>query len=615
MLVELKFDFDNPKYEYIDTMEKVDKALEALEKEPTIGIDIESTGFDPYTDKLLLVQLGTSSISYIFDARKLKLNEIPRFKELIENPKILKLMHNGKFDYQFIKKQAGASVFNIYDTMLAEGVLYAGINPKPPSLKALVQTYLNLNLKKDIRESFENYSGKINEEQLKYAALDTLVMFPIFEAQIAKLKAEGLINIAKLEFAVTKVVAEMELYGVYIDTKKWRGILKKLEEKRDILAAQFQETIKPYYAMNHTDLFGNTIDSINLNSQVQLMDLFNNKLGVNISSTGDAILAYVEHPIAKQLRDYRGYEKLISAFGDTLLSKRNKITGRFHPDFFQLGAATGRFSCSNPNFQQIPRNSKETPFRECFVPEKGNKLVVSDYSNMEMRILADLSGDKKMIGALTDGLDIHSYTASLMFNLDYTPDFKKVHGDLRQIAKPIGFGLMYGMGPVGLANRISIETGKPVTKEEGQGYMDKYFASYPSVQKFLEKMGKDAIKNGWSTTPAGRKRWYVTPEQNDPDYRKKVSGIQRQAKNHPIQGTNADAIKYALVFLYERMKKEGIEGGIILTVHDEVVCEVREDQAEAWAKIQSEEMVRAGELFIKKVPVISEPFVSDVWEH
>src|SRR3990167_331539 len=243
MLVELKFDFDNPKYEYIDAMEKVEKALGVLEKEPTIGIDIESTGFDTYTNKLLLIQLGTSSISYVFDARKLKLSEIPQLKELIENPKILKLMHNGKFDYQFIKKQLGISIFNIYDTMLAEGVLYAGINPKPPSLKALVQTYLNLNLKKDIRETFENFSGKINEEQIKYAALDTLVMFPIFEAQIEKLKNEGLINIAKLEFAVTKVVAEMELYGVYIDIGKWKGILKKLEEKRDILAAEFQETI------------------------------------------------------------------------------------------------------------------------------------------------------------------------------------------------------------------------------------------------------------------------------------------------------------------------------------------------------------------------------------
>ena len=214
-----------------------------------------------------------------------------------------------------------------------------------------------------------------------------------------------------------------------------------------------------------------------------------------------------------------------------------------------------------------------------------------------------------MIKALIDGLDIHSYTAALMFNKVYTPDFKKKFPDLRQISKPIGFGLMYGMGPVGLARQID------VSKEKGKEYIELYFKSYPKVRNFLEKMAKDAVRNGWSSTPGGRKRWYRKPERNDPEYTKLIANIERQAKNHPIQGTNADAIKYALVYVYDRLKKEKVEGGITLTVHDELVCEVREDQAEDWAKIQSEEMVRAGELFIKKVPVVSEPFVSDVWEH
>jgi len=226
-----------------------------------------------------------------------------------------------------------------------------------------------------------------------------------------------------------------------------------------------------------------------------------------------------------------------------------------------------------------------------------------------MRILADLSGDEKMIKALREGLDIHSYTASLMFGKPYTADFKKKYPDLRQIAKPIGFGLMYGMGPTGLAGRLD------VSPEMGKDYMEKYFASYPSVRKFLDTQAKTAVTKGWSATPGGRKRWYKRPEKSDPEYRRKMSNIQRQAKNHPIQGTNADAIKYALVFLHERLAKEGVDGAITHTVHDEVVCEVREDQAEDWAKIQSDEMVRAGELFIKEVPVISDPFVGDVWEH
>jgi DNA polymerase-1 len=128
-------------------------------------------------------------------------------------------------------------------------------------------------------------------------------------------------------------------------------------------------------------------------------------------------------------------------------------------------------------------------------------------------------------------------------------------------------------------------------------------------------MAKDAVRNGWSSTPAGRKRWYTMPMPSDPDYKKKIGSIERQAKNHPIQGTNADAIKYALVFLQEKLKKEKIDGAVILTVHDEIVSEIRNDQAEQWAKIQGDEMCRAAELFLKKVPVRTEPFIGDVWEH
>lgn len=611
----VNFDPTSPKYEYIKEYNLVDKALEELEKEQILGVDIESTGFDPYEDQLLLVQVGSKEKSYIFDARSLNLKELPRLKALLENPKTLKLMHNGKFDYGFIKGQMGVEVANMYDTMLAEGVLTAGLGSGYSSLKSLSLKYLNLDLDKATRKKFEKFAGKISDEMLTYAALDTLVVFPIMEAQMQILKKEGLVNIAKLEFATTRVVAEMELKGIYIDVNKWRGIIDNLRIKRDLFAKQFQDEVRRHYKTSQMDLFGSLSDAININSQQQLMALFNDKLKVNIVSTGDEILANVAHPAARILRDYRGYEKLISAFGDSLLEQVNSVTGRLHPSFNQLGAATGRFSCQSPNLQQIPRNAPEYPFRECFIPPEGYMLVDTDYSSMEMRILADLSGDEKMIKALTEGLDIHSYTAALMFNLEYTPDFKKKHGELRQIAKPIGFGLMYGMGPIGLARRISQETGKPVTDTEGKSYMEKYFASYPSVQRFLERMARDAVRNGWSSTPAGRKRWYVKPESNDPEYKKKIGSIERQSKNHPIQGTNADAIKYALVFLHDRLKKEKVDGSVILTVHDEVMCEVREDQAEDWSKIQSQEMVRAGELFIKKVPVISEPNIGKVWEH
>lgn len=609
--MELKFDPENLDYVHVTTIEESNKALKELEKEKVVGVDIEGTGLDPYFSTLLTVQIGTDKKTYIFDARKLKLGEIKRFKNFLGNRKIIKLLHNGKFDYKHIKHILGIEVNNIYDTMLSEALLNSGLGSGYYSLKALSEKYANFDLDKAVRATFQGVtpSTRLTEDQLKYSALDTLIMFPIFDSQLKKLKKEGLIDIAKLEFAVTCVVGDMELNGVYIDIKKWKGILKKLNEKRKKLAEKFQEEIRPYFRANSIDLFGNYGDCININSQVQLMDLFNNKLNLNLPSTGEGILAQVNNPTVQILRDYRKYEKLVSAFGENLLSKLNKKTGRVHPQFNQLGTATGRFSCNNPNLQQIPKQSDEAQFRSCFNPEPGNKLVTTDYATFEMRIMADLSGDSNLVEAFNSGVDVHSHTAALMFGLEYNKDFKEMHPKERFAAKSINFGLMYGRGPTSLAKQIG------VSSEEGKEYLEKYFRSYPGVRKFLDKLSKDGVKRGWSTTPAGRKRWYNMPDKNDPDYRKKIGHIQRQAKNHPIQGTNADAIKYALVFIQDKIRKEGWDARPVLTVHDEIVYEVKENQAEAFAKVQSDEMIRAAKLFIKKVPVESAPFVGDVWEH
>lgn len=606
----LKFDPDNPKYKYIVEEKALDKALDHLEKEKAVGVDIEATGLDPFNAILLTVQIGTPEISYVIDARRIDLEKNKRYKELLSNKKIIKILHNAKFDYKFIKHQTDAEVINMYDTMIAEAILKAGLGAGFYSLAKLSQKYADIALEKQIRTTFEGMKhAKFNKKQLQYSAVDTLILFPIFEKQIVELRKEKLMNIAKLEFAATKVVGEMEYRGISINVPKWREILKDLSIKRDAHADKFYEAVDEFFPQTLNDLFGNRIPPINIKSQVQLMDLFNNKLKLEIPSTGDALLATVDHPVAAILRDFRKYEKLISAFGESLLEKVNKVTGRLHPDFNQMGTATGRFSCNKPNLQQIPTNSKEVAFRECFNPAPGFKLVTTDYSTFEMRIMADLSEDTKFIEAIEKGLDVHSYTAAMMFGLKYSKDFKKKYPDKRQAAKTINFGLMYGMGPMSLSFQIG------VSKEEGARLMRKYFELYPKVKKFLDKMAKNAVKNGWSSTPAGRKRWYKKPEPDDPDYRRKIKRIERMGKNHPIQGTNADAVKYALVFLHERMKKEGIEGGITHTVHDEIVSEIREDQAEKWAKIQAEEMVRAAELFIKRVPITSDSFVGDVWEH
>jgi DNA polymerase-1 len=362
--MELKFDPANPKYEYVVSPEQLHNAVEELKKEKVIGIDIESTDLDPYLSKILTIQISTSSFCYVIDARELNIGKIPEIKEYLESNQAIKILHNGKFDYKQIKISTGVEITNIFDTMLAEVVLNSGIGKAYYSLKDLALKYANYELQKDTRKTFATMtaSSKLSEEQLKYAAIDTLIMFPIFEEQAKKLGKENLLNVAKLEFAATRVVGDMELKGVHIDVEKWQQILKNLSTKRDAIAIKFQEEIRPLFRSSSIDLFGNIGDSININSQVQLMDLFNNKLKLNLPSTGDALLEVIDHPVVKMLREYRGYEKLVSAFGENLLSKINKVTKRIHPEFNQLGAATGRFSCNNPNFQQIPRSAFQNMF-------------------------------------------------------------------------------------------------------------------------------------------------------------------------------------------------------------------------------------------------------------
>lgn len=614
--MELKFDVKKPDYEYITDKKAAVNALNALSSEKVIAVDVEASSLDPYLGTLFLVQIGTPTKAYLFDARKVDLKKIPEYKKLLENEQVIKILHNSTFDYKYLKVQTGVEMNNIYDTMLAEAVLTSGLKKRVGLLHTINRRLGEGLVEKETQGSFVDLpkSSRLTQIQKIYSAKDVLLLFPLFESQLKDLKKENLVKIAKLEFATAPVVAEMELSGIYIDKKHWMQIIDALKIKRNELAQEFQDTIRQYYETSQTDLFGNKADVININSQVQLMELFNDKLGLDMPSTGSAVLSQTNHPVVNMLSKYRGYEKLISAFGDSIISKIHPVTKRIHPEFHQMRTATGRFACQNPNIQQIPRNSEEAPFRECVNPEPGYKLVVSDYSQFEMRVLAELSGDENLRKAYTDKLDLHSYTAALMFDKPYSADFKKKFPEFRQMAKPLNFGIMYGLSPIGLSRQMQVY-GKELSVDESEDMIKKYFKGYPGVKRYLERQSKSVLRQGFSTTPAGRKRWYVMPEKTDPDYRRKMSGIQNAAKNHPIQGTNADAIKYALVFVHKRMKEEGIDGKIILTVHDEIACEVKEDQAEYFAQMLSDEMVKAAEMFIKSVPVVSDPFVGDVWEH
>ncbi|HUS16352.1 MAG TPA: DNA polymerase, partial [Chloroflexia bacterium] len=438
--------------------------------------------------------------------------------------------------------------------------------------------------------------GYLSEAQLTYAARDALIMFTIYQTQWAEIKKQRMDKVAALEFQCVAAVGDMELAGVKIDTTHWRDILTKVAVERDRAAEELNAMVAE--VARQSTMFG--VPTINLNSGPQLMETFA-RLGVDLPDTSEATLTKAgNHPAIQKLLEYRSHEKTLSAFGEHLLALINPKTGRLHPDFNQYGADTGRFSCTNPNVQQIPATSD---FRSCFVPAEGYKLVTCDYSQAELRILAELSGDPAFVDAFKSGGDLHAITASQMFQVPVD----HVSKAQRSAAKSINFGLAYGRGPGSLALQLG------VSPDEAKTLIEKYFQAYTGIQQWLEKAARDAVRKGYSDTPLGRRRFYDVPtDRSDPDYRSKIGSIERQGKNTPIQGSNADMTKIALVYL--RTALQGYDARVVNTVHDEIVVEVRADQAEEVKDIVEHEMVRAGEQILHVVPVVADASVGDYWK-
>ena len=513
-------DFD---YELINDPSRLAVVAEMLARETVLGIDTETTGLDPHTSELLLLQISTADKVYIVDCKRL----VPlALKPLLESSHVLKIAQNAKFEYEMLRQQAGITLSGLFDTMLAERLVMAGIG-REISLKAIAQKYIGAVLDKSVRESFYKTASigdaYLAPEQLHYAARDAFIMMPIWRDQARELKKHGLEQVADLEFRCIAAVGDMELAGVKIDEARWRKIIEDVAVQRDRSASELADMLQS--ASMQATMFG--VSAINLNSNTQLLDVFG-KLGVDLPDTMEATLVKYDHPAIKKLLEYRGFEKTLSAFGENVLSLINPKTGRIHPDFNQYGADTGRFSCTKPNVQQIPATSD---FRKCFVAAPGYKLVTCDYSQCELRVLAELSGDEGFVGAFISGQDLHTLTASQMFGVP----LEEVQKPQRSAAKAINFGLAYGMGPGGLAPRLG------VSLDEAKDLISKYFKAYPGVQKWLDKAAKDSVRLGYSTTTLGRKRFYNIPDESlkrfsEDDWRKQIAAIERQGKNSPIQG-------------------------------------------------------------------------------
>lgn len=596
-------DLPDPTYEYITSTERAFQCLEIIEKYPIIEVDSETTGLDPLVDKMVLLQIGTPGKSFVFDVRKERV-EAKIFKELLENIKTLKLLQNAVFDYEMLVSNFDIHMNRIYDTMLAEQLMYLGLHNKS-NLQTLVAKYLHLNMPKDISNSFQNYNQPYEEYQLRYAANDVAVLRLIHDLQLPKLRDDGLMRAARLEFEFIEPLAEMELNGMLLDVDKWRAILDEKIIERERAKIQLNEIFNQ--RVEQATLFG--VSLLNLDSPLQLVKSLR-ELGIPVESTDiKELQKYKSNPIIKLLLNYRKEEKFVTTYGEPMIGRIHPATGRLHSSFKQM-VDTGRLSSSDPNLQNIP---KEQKYRSCFIARPGYKLLTADMSQAELRILADYSRDPVFLEAFAKGLDLHARTAADLFHhtyeeIMYDSDLKD--GDpnkagYRGKVKALNFGLVYGLTKVGLALRLG------VAEDDAQKLINDYFGKYTKVRDWLDKAARFAVVNRYSTTVSGRRRYYRLPETSDPSFNKLKGSVERQGKNHPIQGSNADTIKQSMRFCVDRLKP--YDARLLLTVHDEIIVEAREDLVEELKPLVEKSIVDGFAEFFSTVKMKVDAKISDCW--
>lgn len=568
----------------------LEQALAAISGHPIIGVDTETTGLDPLRSRVRLLQIATPEQSYVFDLFQVRAFDHARLRDIISSPAPTKVFHNAKFDVKMLLHHFKLEVRGVFDTLLASQLIGAGRSEGGHGLAAVSDRHLGELIDKSMQVS--DWSGALSNAQYEYAAKDAALMLPLRDTLAEKLVALGLEDAAKLEFECVLPIAAMELAGMAIDRDCWRRLVADVERAHEALSVELKRELAA--GIPQLSLFDEP-PNINLDSPTQIIGTLA-RMGIKVEGTRSWQLQPLakDHPAIAKLLEYRSVQKSLSSYGLSLLSHIHPVTGRLHPDFRQIGATGGRMSCSDPNLQQVP-NTPE--YRSCFHASAGRKLVIADYSQIELRILADWSQDTALVKALLSGEDLHCVTASQMFGIP----LERVSKNQRAAAKQLNYGIMYGLGAPGLAARIDCST------EEADGLIRKYFAAYSGVATFLREAADRAIREHESRTRSGR-LIYFTFDSND---RSQVAANQRLGKNAPIQGSSADIIKRALALLYDALKP--LDAQMVNCVHDEIVVEVAEAQAKECATILEHEMVAAAREFIRSVPVAVDTAIGDAW--
>jgi DNA polymerase I len=571
-------------YRLVTDAGELSGVAEALAGAEAIGADIETTDLSPRDGKTRLLQLATPDETFVVDAFAVR--DLSPLRGVLEGEPV-KAFHNSKFDYQFLLAEHGISLSPIFDTMLAAQLLDGGEYGASYALEAVAERYLDEAVDKSERRA--DWSGELSRAQLEYAARDAAILLPLRERLAERLEEEGLGYISGVEFGAVAAISEMELAGVKLDVARWKELEKTVRERRDRAAEHLESFFPPPEGVLPLEGLG---PRLNLNSPKQITDAFRT-LGIELPDTKVWTLLKIEHPAAKALLEYRELQKKLGTYLETYPSFIHPKTGRIHANFLQCRVPTGRLACTNPNIQQIPH---EDEFRRCFVAEEGNVLVIADYSQIELRILAEVSDDPAFVGAFQRGDDLHRLTAATMYGVP----MEEVTREQRSDAKRINFGLMYGRGARSLSAQLGTD------EERGRQLIDEYFANYPKVQRFLQRTANRAMSDRTLRTLAGRVRKFGKDTVADDR-----GAMRREAMNYPIQGAASDITKLALDYVREEL--ESLDAHLINCIHDEFVVECEEGISDEVSERTRRAMIRAGEEVLEKVPVDVEVVVSREW--
>ena len=590
------------KYQLVDNQTEATKLRDFLLTNKILSLDTETTSTSAIDAELVGLSFSVAEHEAYYVSIPSNQNEaqamVNIFKPLYENEDIVKVGQNIKYDYMVLRRYGIDLQGPMFDTMLAHYIVQPELRHNMDYMAETLLNYKTIHIDELIGQKGKNQKSMRDlspAEICDYAAEDadiTLQLRNVLEPQLKEVGGERLFY--DIEMPLVKVLADMELNGVCLDTES-------LSETRRVFTERMQA-----YERHAYELAG---EEFNISSPKQVGDILFEKMKIVDKAkktktgqyvTSEEVLMQLKDraPIVEDILNYRGMKKLLSTYVEALPKLINPRTGHIHTSFNQAVTATGRLSSSDPNLQNIPvRDDDGKEIRKCFIPEAGCRFFSADYSQIELRIMAHLSGDENMIEAFREGFDIHRATAAKIWK----ENISDVTDEQRKKAKQANFGIIYGITTYGLAQRMGIENA------EARQLIDDYFRTFPKVQAYMEEAKEQAREKGYAETMFGRRRYLPDITSRNGTVR---GFAERNAINAPIQGSEADIIKIAMIRIWRRFKDENIRSKMILQVHDELNFSVYPEEVEKVGQIVIEEMQKACEL---NVPLVADAGWGDNW--